>query len=141
VNENLTSKYIVVHYNFVSQADSIMIVDNDEDTTNLFTEVLRFHGYNTYGYTNPLEALDIIKDHYNEFVMVIADYSMPSMTGCELGKRIQEINNQIKIILITAHNHLIDNPLKFHILHKPIYLETLKNIVYKTFEENEETHS
>lgn len=116
--------------------DSIMIVDNDEDTASLFTEVLRLYGYNTYGYTNPLLALDTIKDHHNEVVMVIADYSMRFMNGCELGKRIQEIDNRIKIILITAHLHQsINNPLKFPVLHKPIRLETLKNIVYNIFED------
>ena len=80
--------------------DSIIIVDNDEDNASLFTEVLRLYGYNTYGYTNPLLALDTIKDYHNEVVMVIADYSMRFMNGCELGKRIQEIDNRIKIILI-----------------------------------------
>ncbi len=116
----------------MSQKDSIMIVD----TTNLFTEVLRLYGYNTYGYTDPLLALDTIKDRQDEVVMIIADYSMRFMNGCELGKRIQEIDNRIKIILITAHPHQsIDNPLKFPVLHKPIRLETLKNIVYSIFEE------
>jgi two-component SAPR family response regulator len=58
------------------------------------------------------------------------------MNGCELGKRIQEIDNRIKIILITAHlNQSINNPLKFPVIHKPVRLETLKNIVYDIFED------
>ena len=63
---------------------AIALVDDDEDTVNLFTYFLREKGYNVSGFTDPILMLDYIRHHDNQFRLVLIDYRMPRITGCEL---------------------------------------------------------
>ena len=56
---------------------SIAIVDDDEDTVNLFTYFLRENGYDVIGFTDPLLLLDYIFHHDIKFRLILIDYKMP----------------------------------------------------------------
>jgi CheY-like chemotaxis protein len=86
---------------------AIAIVDDDEDIVNLFTDLLRDSGYNVVGFTNPFLLLDYIHHHHNQFHLVLIDYKMPQITGCELANKITDINSRIEIVLITAATGII----------------------------------
>ena len=98
---------------------SVSIVDDDEDTVNLFSYFLRENGYDVFGFTNPLLLLDYILHHDNQFRLVLIDYKMPQITGCELANKIADINPRIKMVLLTAINDIINNKLNLELIHKP----------------------
>jgi DNA-binding NtrC family response regulator len=110
---------------------AIAIVDDDEDIVNLFTELLREKGYDIYGFTNPLLLLDYIHHHDNLFRLVLIDYKMPQMTGCELANKIADINSRIEMVLITAVNDIIKNNLNLELIRKPLRMYQLLDIVAK----------
>jgi FixJ family two-component response regulator len=110
---------------------AIAIVDDDEDVVNLFTELLREKGYDIYGFTNPLLLLDYIHHHDNLFRLVLIDYKMPQMTGCELANKIADINSRIEMVLITAVNDIIKNNLNLELIRKPLRMYQLLDIVAK----------
>ncbi len=110
---------------------SVAIVDDDEDTVNLFSYFLRENGYDVFGFTNPLLLLDYILHHDNQFRLVLIDYKMPQITGCELANKIADINPRIKMVLITAINDIINNKLNLELIHKPLKLSQLLHIVAK----------
>ena len=111
---------------------AIAIVDDDEDIVNLFTELLRESGYDVYGFTNPLVLLDYINHHNKQFRLVLIDYKMPQLTGCELANKITDINSRIEMVLITASvNDIIKNNLNLELILKPVKMHQLLDIVAK----------
>ena len=75
--------------------------------------------------------LDYIHHHDNQFRLILIDYKMPGITGCELANKILEINPRIEMVLITAVNDIINNKLKLEHIHKPVRLSQLLQIVTK----------
>ena len=114
---------------------SIALIDDDKDTVNLFTYFLRENGYDVIGFTDPLLLLDYILHNDNKFRLVIIDYRMPKITGCELANKIADINPRIKMVLITAVNDIIKNKLNIELIHKPLRMHKLLHTVATHMEE------
>jgi DNA-binding NtrC family response regulator len=110
---------------------AIALVDDDEDIVNLFTDFLRENRYNVIGFTNPFLLLDYIHHHNNQFHLVLIDYKMPQMTGCELANKIADMNSRIEMVLITAANDIVKNNLNLELIIKPLRMHQLLQIVAK----------
>jgi DNA-binding NtrC family response regulator len=76
---------------------SILIVDDEQDLVNLFSEALEMQGYNVCSFTNPILVYDIIKQNPNKYSLLIADYRMPSMDGLSLASKLLELNKEMMI--------------------------------------------
>jgi CheY-like chemotaxis protein len=111
---------------------SIAVVDDEHDTVALFKEILTTNGYNVAGFTNPLLALKHIKENHAKFDLILCDYKMPYLSGCDFARKIiTEINTAIKIIFITAVTDIGINPLKLPVYFKPLLLSKLLDLVKK----------
>ena len=76
---------------------SIAVVDDEPDTVQLFKEILTTNGYNVAGFTNPLLALEHIKENQKEIDLILCDYKMPYLSGCDLAKKyVDDYNNKQK---------------------------------------------
>ena len=115
----------------------ILLVDDEKDILELFTEYLSSSGFNTISFQNPLDALEYYYKNPHNCSLVITDYKMPQMSGLELIKKIREkdIDYKIKTIVISA---FIKDNLPYDksyiitvdkILEKPVYLDRLKKVV------------
>ena len=113
------------------QYKSIAVVDDEEDNITLFTKVMQENGYQVIGFTNPLFALNYINNHPNEFGLIIVDYRMSPMQGCELSNKISAINPKIKMILLTAYDEIKNNSLNLEIVKKPITNAELLQIIQR----------
>ena len=75
---------------FTTKEKSILIVDDDEDLTNLYETFLKFDGYKVDAFTDPIDALSSFrKDVYD---LVLLDLKMPKMNGVELSQELQNID-------------------------------------------------
>lgn len=79
---------------------SILIVDDEENLSQLLTKVLAKQGYITFAASKASEALEIINAYHVN--IVITDIKMPDMNGIELLKAIKALDPTIAVILITA---------------------------------------
>ena len=79
-----------------------MLVDDDQDTVEIFTEELRKHGFDVDGFTNPLVALDNFKANMGKFSMILSDIRMPQMNGFEFVREIRTIDPEVHVLFITA---------------------------------------
>lgn len=79
---------------------SVLIVDDENNVTNLLEKVFIKEGYSAHKANCGEAALSIIDRHQVD--LVITDIKMPGMTGIELISKIKDIDSSIKIILITA---------------------------------------
>jgi len=97
---------IISPHNIVSSVsqdyETVAMVDDEKDNVSLFIELLQTNGYAVIGFTNPLLLIDFIHEHPDQFRLILIDYRMPKMTGCQLANQIHAIIPKIKMILLTA---------------------------------------
>ena len=114
-----------------------MIVD-DEGT--IYVTYLEMHykssGYNVMSFTNPTEAFEDFKLHNEEYGVIITDIRMPEMSGIELIKRVNQINKNVKVFLMTTFelkNEELQELQMNEFLNKPIYTQRLIEMVKVTY--------
>lgn len=78
----------------------ILVVDDDNDNLDLFTIVLEHVGFKVNSYSDPVKALEEFRP--NNYDLLILDYLMPSLNGLELYKRMKQIDESIKALILTA---------------------------------------
>jgi DNA-binding NtrC family response regulator len=96
---------------------------------NLFGEFLRVGGYKVDVFTDPFRGLERIKSEHQNYMLVLTDVKMPNISGVDLGKKILEVDNEIKIILISAFELM--EATQFQYVKKPIELTKLSEVVRK----------
>lgn len=115
-----------------------MIIDDDEDILNLFHDFLIKEGYDVVTFLEPLKALKEIESNPFLYSLIITDIRMPGMSGIELVKRVYSINEDLKVILMSAfeidgddlkeltYNEHLQKPIHMHALALTIH-EILKS--------------
>ena len=81
---------------------SILIVDDDEDLTNLYETFLKYNGYRVDAFTDPIDALYSFRK--NVYDLVLLDLKMPQMNGVVLSQELQNIDPTLLYRFITAAN-------------------------------------
>ena len=84
--------------------EKILIVDDQFGIRILLNEVLQKEGYQTYQAANGVQALDIVKKHPPDLVLL--DMKIPGMDGIEILKRMKVIDPDIRVIIMTAYGEL-----------------------------------
>ena len=69
---------------------SILVLDDDFDINNMLKMSLQKHGYNVFGFTDPLLALEHFKINHSTYSLVLSDLRMPVMNGFEFVKICQK---------------------------------------------------
>lgn len=113
----------------VMSRSSIVVVDDESDLVFMFKVTLEMNGYNVIGFTNPVEALEYIKKNHDKCTLLLTDYRMPEINGCELGTKIKEIDEKIKVIIITAYENIVEDIDDFEVIKKPISTIKLLELV------------
>ena len=90
---------------------------------------MKVGGYKVDVFTDPFQALERIKSEHQNYVLVLTDVKMPNISGINLGKKILEVDNEIKIILISAFELM--EATQFQYVKKPIELTELSEVVRK----------
>ena len=109
----------------------IMIIDDDEDITNLFSIFLEHNGYIIDAYINPVEAFNNFKKNSHD--LIILDLKMPMMDGMTLFHKIKEIDSNVIICFTTADINYIQQlqkgimDIEKIVLYKPVLLKDLKS--------------
>jgi DNA-binding NtrC family response regulator len=69
----------------------------------LFKEALsQVDGAEVFAFTDPLLALEHFQTNHQNYMVIISDYRMPSMTGIELLSKIKDINPAVTRIIMSA---------------------------------------
>ena len=78
-------------------------------------------------FTDPIIAFESISAGHKRYRLVLTDVRMPKLNGVELARRLNEIDKNIKLILMSAFEQTdIDFSLQHEFLQKPIHIETLR---------------
>jgi DNA-binding response OmpR family regulator len=115
--------------------NSILLVDDEQDIVAIFRKSLQNQGFDAYGFTDPILALEHFKANQANYGLVISDIRMPQMNGIELARRIREIKPEVKLLLMTAFelsdfdSDLLDSLKANEFLRKPISPAEIANRV------------
>ncbi len=82
----------------------IMVLDDEVGIIETLTVVLGRHGYSVEGVTEPLEAIEKIRD--GQYDLLILDYMMQPINGDKVVERIREFNSELYILLLTGHKDI-----------------------------------
>src|SRR5206468_994359 len=115
---------------------TILWVDDEIESLQSQKLFLENKGYTVQTFTNGFEAIDFVKEHVVDVVLL--DETMPGITGLETLQKIKEVNNQVPVVLITKNEteNLMDDAIGSQItdyLIKPVnpnqVLLSLKKII------------
>jgi len=81
----------------------IAIIDDEPDLACLFKEALsQIDGAEVFAFTDPLLALEHFLTNHQNYMVIISDYRMPTMTGMELLSKIKDVNPAVTRIMMSA---------------------------------------
>jgi DNA-binding response OmpR family regulator len=110
--------------------ETILVVDDDNNVRALIRETLRMKGYHVLDAQFNSGALMASGRHRGAIHLMIADVMMPGINGRELGRRLESLRPEMKILYISGYPKevLLDERILeegFAFLQKPLSPETL----------------
>ncbi|MEE8430289.1 MAG: sigma-54 dependent transcriptional regulator [Candidatus Desulfatibia sp.] len=81
--------------------ETVMIVDDEKNYPPILSAILEEEGFETLTANSGREALDILK--HADVDLVLTDMKMPSMDGIELLEHIKTDDQELPVIMMTAH--------------------------------------
>ena len=91
---------------------SILIIDDEPEILNLLSRFLgKNPNFSVSTFSNPVSAISEIER--TNFDLILLDIMMPQMNGLEVLEKIKSINEDQKVVMMTAYSTL-DKVLKSH---------------------------
>jgi len=107
---------------------SIMIIDDSEDTRELFTAALEAEGFKVISAKSGEEALDILEGTHDISLMLL-DLSMPGMNGVQFLEEMQrrKLGGDIPVMVVSASDNIraVQGPNIIDSLKKPFFYPEL----------------
>jgi DNA-binding NtrC family response regulator len=114
----------------MSEAKRVFVVDDEPVISATFGLILRLRGYETYTFSNPLDALWEVTQSAPD--ILLADVVMPEMSGIDLAIQVSQSHPECRIMLLSGQASCFDmlagareRGYHFPMLKKPIYPDTL----------------
>ena len=90
--------------NIENNSYKIITVDDEEGIIDSLSIFLKRSGYEFTGVTNPVEAIERIKNEH--FDLLILDFIMTPIHGDQVVEEIRKFNKELYILLLTGHKDL-----------------------------------
>lgn len=116
----------------------ILIIDDDVDFCQVVVDVLTKAGFSTCQAHNGSDGLAMLAQYKSEIVLL--DLVLPGMDGMEVLRRIQQQDEHVKVILITAFATIENavNSIKMgatEFVTKPFRINDFTTMIHRTVEE------
>jgi len=80
----------------------VLLVDDEAPLLRLLENFLTRNGYDTEAYNNPVEALARFEADPAAFTLVVADVTMPALSGVEMVRRLSDLSADVRILLLSG---------------------------------------
>jgi CheY-like chemotaxis protein len=84
------------------RGETILFIDDEEMVVDVSSEMLTDLGYRVLTETDPVKAIDLLKNDIRGIDIVITDKTMPHMTGFEVVTAIKNMSRDIPVILCSG---------------------------------------
>ena len=81
---------------------SVLLIEDDADILAIFKHSLAQVGIHTYGFTNPMLAVEHFRRNANSYDIVVTDIHMPHMSGFQVARAVKQIRPDIKVAFTTS---------------------------------------
>jgi two-component system, cell cycle sensor histidine kinase and response regulator CckA len=117
-------------------AQTIVVVDDQDDVRSLITLMLRRKGYSVIDAANGPDAIRIIEAHPGPIDLLVADVVMPGIGGRELYEYLSGRHPRMKALFVSGYNDQIfqTENVQAAFLAKPFMLDTLARKVREILE-------
>lgn len=88
---------------------SIMLVDDEIDLVNVYSEALNDLGYDVRSFSDPSAALEAFQTDPYAYDLLITDQTMPNLTGDKLAAAIHALRPEVPIVLCSGYSDAIDS--------------------------------
>ena len=92
----------------MSAVKKILIVDDEEDITNLTEKFLQLEKYETITCSNGYDALDIVEEKHDDIALILLDIMPPGKSGYEILTEIKSKYPKILVVLFSVKNFFED---------------------------------
>jgi DNA-binding response OmpR family regulator len=117
----------------MTESNRVVIVDDNEDITSVFSDILEIGGFEVVGIGHDgKEAVSLYTKHSPDFIFL--DVMMPIMNGIQALKEIKEKNPKANVIMVTADSSVIQELEKLNataIIIKPFKIEAVFETIKK----------
>ena len=115
-------------------SEHILLVDDEKSIADVTTGMLERLGYKVTVRISSYDALEAFRNLADRIDLLIADLTMPQMTGLQLYREIRKIRPDIKVIICTGFSEQLDSRNSKSIgiegfLHKPVVMSDLARCV------------
>jgi len=120
-------------------ARRILIVDDDAALLRMLERFLSRMAYEVVACSSSGEAWALFQREPSAYPLVLADFSLPGMSGAELAAKMLELNPQVRVLLASGYAVDVSGIAAGHcarigFLKKPFTPEMLATSVKETFE-------
>mgnify|MGYP006284012909 CR=1 FL=1 len=121
--------------------ESILLVDDEKPILNMQQQILGNIGYSVTTQKSSREALEHFCNNPDKFDLLIADVTMPDITGDKLAFQVKKIRPDVPVLLCTGFSEKIDDQKKEELgiegyMFKPVSKTDLAKMVRKILDEN-----
>ncbi len=113
-----------------SQPAAVLVIDDDPGIRNVIADIVALEGIKAFKATHGQQGIDLYEEHQAEIGLVLLDLQLPDIFGLEVMKRLQQLNPNVSILIITGkydpQSHLEPG---MEYLSKPFTMMELLNIV------------
>jgi signal transduction histidine kinase len=114
--------------------EHILLVDDEKSIADVTTSMLERLGYKVTVRVSSYDALEAFRNLADQIDLLIADLSMPQMTGLQLYREIKKLRPSVKVIICTGFSEQLDSRKSKVIgiegfLHKPVIMADLARCV------------
>ena len=82
---------------------TLLVVDDEPELIALAQELLTGLGYQVVGYTDPVAALQALREQPDRFCAVITDEVMPGLTGTQLTQALRQHAPRLPVLLVSGY--------------------------------------
>ena len=87
--------------------ERILFIDDEQSLVDIGRQMLERLGYEAVTKRSSMEALELFREHADQFDLIITDQTMPNITGDTLSKEFLRIRRDIPIIICTGYSELL----------------------------------
>lgn len=120
----------------------VLVVDDNEEVAEFVCDLLRDWGFDVTSFNDSEAALKHFLERPNTYNFVIADQTMPAITGLKLSQLLLAERDDLPIILYSGYSDDVDESVAHEagiraLLSKPLDIETLRQEIIAILEPNE----
>lgn len=81
----------------------ILYIDDDAGLLSLIKRLLSRRGYEVEGHVEASEAIEALRSDPDGFDLVMTDFNMPSMTGLDVTRAVQDIRRNLPVAIASGY--------------------------------------